>query len=57
MNNRELVQVRKYYELPGSISDNQIQKDLNNSLGLVVIRIEKAKKDLVKAFSKITYKF
>lgn len=52
MNNKEISGLRVYYNLPSSVSDAEIKAKLNRSLGLTVIRIEKAKKDLSKAFQK-----
>ena len=52
MTNQEIVEVREYYQLPCSVNDEQIHKELNGSLGLVIIRIEKAKKNLVKSVAK-----
>ena len=51
MNKKTINGVRKYYELPESISDEQIKKDLKGSIGEASVNIEIAKQNLIKAFS------
>jgi len=52
MTKLEVNGVRDYYGLGDDITDDQIRRELNNSLGLTFVRIERARKDLSKAFRK-----
>jgi hypothetical protein len=53
----EINKVRDYYGLPSTVSDSQIKSELKDSLGIGIIRIEVAKKNLSKALKEVLPKW
>jgi hypothetical protein len=52
MSESEVNGLRDYYELGEDITDEQIRRSLENSLGLAIVRISIAKTNLINAFIK-----
>lgn len=52
MTKTEINELRKYYKICSDVSDERIKDDLSYSLGLSIVRIEIAKKNLLNAFGK-----
>ena len=50
MNKKTIDGIRKYYELPESVSDEQIETDLKDSFGAAAVTMNMATADFKKAF-------